>query len=1196
MEKTYRIKANVGKDQVLNVQLKRDVDLYEVLSLKLSQERIYKLHSSNYGIIVGRVLANDALGIPNAKVSVFIPISNQDKLRTDIKEEYPFSSVNSHDNKNRRYNILPDYKSRECHKPIGSFPSKRMVLDEDAKLEIYDKYYKYTTITNNSGDYMIFGVPVGEQIVHTDIDLSDIGILSQRPSDLIYKGYSINLFESPSEFKTSTNLNDLPQIISENATVNVYPFWGDSNTNEIAITRKDIRVQYKFEPTCVFLGSVVTDSPENNINHVCTPGTKMGDAGQLVSSEGTIEMIRKTIDGKIEQFNIKGNNLIDGSGIWCYQIPMNLDYISTDEYGNTVPTNNPSKGIPTRARVRFRITLNGSDNESLSSHRARYLVPNNPELYGKEYIPYVKDEYVNEDKNNNNYYEFGVLTKDECFRDLLWNKVYSVKSYIPRIQRGTGYSAEKSQEYLAIKGVNKKTASGINPFPFNKLNLNMSISPYYLIRQIWDGDDAIKNFWNFLNGNQIEYNIDSVREKIIEDSDGIGLDFYNDWINGCLYFPNWYWHLNPKQTQEKNEPKYEAQFCDCDKDNSDNEELSLSVLNNCSLAYKDEELNLDNTYNNLEKFNYTITKMTYGSRFFSGGVIKKTKDKDGAALYYYAFGQKRLPGDIENFDGVDYYPYVRLFSTDLILLGSISDCDLHGIPKASSNIPSTTANIPPIGVYKPSPEDYDESKKYDAKPSVNGMDWGHYWFHHGEYVDPDPTNYGGAYWARFSTGLFFGLTKYDFRDILKYTLENLFEWFFGGDRVEQIAPITDLKTCMNAERICELGVSNDTEIDYTVEIENTLASSKSKMDGLITRKEMQDPETRSLFATLNSGILNAEIKSDLDGYKTYSLYYTHQTNFDGRMQDIASAYTSSSYVFNAGPTSDIRSKDYLDFRFGTIINSHTTVEVCRQIGGSTISCNKIQVGTKTRHFYWKKKTNSTFAFPLYENSFYFYFGIEPGHTAIDEFYKNFLSTCNDVNEEPFSVKVSTRPAKYCGSDTNGKMKVTVNGASIPFSITVIDGNGNIKYERTGLTKNGQYEFSGLLNGSYDIKVLDFNEREITKNVRLKQDKIKLKYSIEAKEGESHSILKLNSYVLDGISKNINNLSDPSFINYSVTFAYGNNCTISIRLSDASQGYIENYYRGYNENEIYFLQPGDFLIKITEEGCTSNNSEYSFYIE
>ena len=62
-------------------------------------------------------------------------------------------------------------------------------------LEVYDTYYKYTTTTNQSGDYMIFGVPVGERELHVDVDLSDIGVLSQRPRDFISKGYNINQFQ-----------------------------------------------------------------------------------------------------------------------------------------------------------------------------------------------------------------------------------------------------------------------------------------------------------------------------------------------------------------------------------------------------------------------------------------------------------------------------------------------------------------------------------------------------------------------------------------------------------------------------------------------------------------------------------------------------------------------------------------------------------------------------------------------------------------------------------------------------------------------------------------------------------------------------------------------------------------------------------------------------------------------------------------
>ena len=380
MEKNYRIHTNVISDTVLNVNMTQDYDFLEVLSLKLRTADAYRLHSSNYGVIIGRVLANDAFGIPNAKVSVFIEKDENDP--TYIESIYPYSEVISTDRENRRYNLLPDDNEDDCYRIVGTFPNKRLVLDDSIELEVYDKYWKFTTVTNDSGDYMIFGVPSGNQQIHVDIDLSDIGRLSQKPRDFEYKGYNMSMFDSPNQFKESANLESLAQIFSQNKSVFVYPFWGDANLGNgiAAITRCDVQIQYKFEPTCVFMGAIYSDNEGNSINHKCAANVDNGMNDQLVTGEGTIEMIRKTTDGLVEEFSIQGNQLIDSNGVWCYQIPMNLDYIGTDEYGNVVPTDNPNKGIPTRTQVRFRFSKSETGDEGHSRHTAKYLVPMNPTL------------------------------------------------------------------------------------------------------------------------------------------------------------------------------------------------------------------------------------------------------------------------------------------------------------------------------------------------------------------------------------------------------------------------------------------------------------------------------------------------------------------------------------------------------------------------------------------------------------------------------------------------------------------------------------------------------------------------------------------------------------------------------------------------------------------------------------------------
>jgi hypothetical protein len=51
------------------------------------------------------------------------------------------------------------HKSHSNHVPTGTFFDREDVLVNPNYIEVFDKYYKYTALTNESGDFMIFGVP-----------------------------------------------------------------------------------------------------------------------------------------------------------------------------------------------------------------------------------------------------------------------------------------------------------------------------------------------------------------------------------------------------------------------------------------------------------------------------------------------------------------------------------------------------------------------------------------------------------------------------------------------------------------------------------------------------------------------------------------------------------------------------------------------------------------------------------------------------------------------------------------------------------------------------------------------------------------------------------------------------------------------------------------------------------------------------
>jgi len=159
MSKSYRIRTTPGEDNgylKVNVDLTQNYDHLEILSLKISQKDEYQSYCAEYGVIAGRVIINNGFGVPNVRVSVFVPVDEAD-LNDPVKSAiYPYSEPFP-DQKNRngiRYNVLPSYQQKLDHTPVGTFPKKRQILDDSTTLEIYEKYYKYTTTTNSEGDYI----------------------------------------------------------------------------------------------------------------------------------------------------------------------------------------------------------------------------------------------------------------------------------------------------------------------------------------------------------------------------------------------------------------------------------------------------------------------------------------------------------------------------------------------------------------------------------------------------------------------------------------------------------------------------------------------------------------------------------------------------------------------------------------------------------------------------------------------------------------------------------------------------------------------------------------------------------------------------------------------------------------------------------------------------------------------------------
>jgi hypothetical protein len=440
MIQKHRISTNIGRDQKITVELKQDYDLLEILSLKFTQTDIYTSMCSDYGVVVGRISVNNGFGIPNARVAIFVPITEEDTEDPVISELYPYTSISDKNASGFRYNLLPSRQQHGGHSPTGTFPDQKDVLNREEILEVYEKYYKYTVKTNSSGDFMIWGVPIGTQTIHVDVDLSDIGCFSLRPDDFIRQGVGVDSFKNEYTFKKSEDIDSLPQIVTFNQTIDVYPFWGNEELCEIGITRTDFDLSNKgvrIEPKAYVIGGTFTDIGKTSINKNCIPTKKMGRKCDLVTKTGRVEAIRFTSkkDNKYRPIleNVELNEDIDEDGSFIVPVVMNMDYLYTNEFGENEYTNDPNKGIPTSSCYRFRISLSDEGLERVRTN-ADYLVPNIREYeddvdrsysFSTNYDDYPEHAVENYILNNEN----GFYYPQDYFYRLNYNKVYTVSSF-----------------------------------------------------------------------------------------------------------------------------------------------------------------------------------------------------------------------------------------------------------------------------------------------------------------------------------------------------------------------------------------------------------------------------------------------------------------------------------------------------------------------------------------------------------------------------------------------------------------------------------------------------------------------------------------------------------------------------------------------------------------------------------------------
>lgn len=205
-------------DLYVNIFLNRTIDNLDTLNVYNVPINEIPKQESKTGVVFGKLEAVQKLVDINGK-KIKIPLRNVPIAIFNPSEEFPtISSLDSDSNRirlNIKENIFTgNYFNQESKQTDFSF------LNDTSEIDKIPDKYKYSSTTNENGEFVIFNVPVGTQTLMYEVDLLKQG--------LTHDEIALNFFPYPVE--DDPNVDSIPQYSFRQFPIEVVPAWGDFQT------------------------------------------------------------------------------------------------------------------------------------------------------------------------------------------------------------------------------------------------------------------------------------------------------------------------------------------------------------------------------------------------------------------------------------------------------------------------------------------------------------------------------------------------------------------------------------------------------------------------------------------------------------------------------------------------------------------------------------------------------------------------------------------------------------------------------------------------------------------------------------------------------------------------------------------------------------------------------------------------------
>ena len=355
-----------------------------------------------------------------------------------------------------------------------------------------------------------------------------------------------------------------------------------------------------------------------------------------------------------------------------------------------------------------------------------------------------------------------------------------------------------------------------------------------------------------------------------------------------------------------------------------------------------------------------------------------------------------------------------------------------------------------------------------------------------------------------------------------------------------------------------------------------------------------------MFATLNHNKLVATVRSEATGYKKYDFRFLRPDGFDGTLQkyvhkdkspynksvnddDIQDALVDESTFFERVFGGLWEKPDDYDPQEVEYTQRRTVEDPIYDYYMFRFGLDGFSDKEQKKHYLKKGVVEgaNAYSMPQYENSFYFYFGLKDGSTALDEFKKQFFSECeaNKLARTPsINVQEDIDPDTF-----ECKGKLIIDNMMPTYSITITDntigGSGSVvSFSEENDTVNIDEWIKLDVGHEYTITVNDSVEQTATKT---------FVYGASAVEIEARTV-----HFRRGVSGQTKQASIGGYV------AINDELTILKRKMNISGGSIQFEIMRYDDNGVEVpveesSNPGGYSVSNYTD--TENVNWHLFYL-